>query len=187
MANKPYRIYRSNATGQWCCEIIEMDKDDKEIVTDQQCFPTKREARQYGKDHTGNGNSPKAKPTSKKSYRILPPHIDANVKCGRLKEFGSFTPKGYYKTITTKDVSENTALWYFGMDCFDPKQSEKWELVAATLIIWDFYHGGHSEETIKKNHNMSDKIFKLIADKKWVKLEIFEDEETGAITWGDCR
>mgnify|MGYP002626972923 FL=1 len=26
MANKPYRIYRSNATGQWCCEIIEMKR-----------------------------------------------------------------------------------------------------------------------------------------------------------------
>lgn len=181
---KPYTIYKSQATGWWCCEVVGYDENNVEVIVDQQCFPTKKEAKKYAKEHYGNGSKKNSisKDYSTIDIRILPPHVDAVVRCGHLMEFSVMTPIGTIATLTMDDMSENTALWYFGMDCFDETRSERWELVACALMTWGLFRGGNSEEEIMNNHNLSPELFNLIADKKWSKL-IADVHEEDHIEW----
>ena len=52
---KPYTIYKSQATGWWCCEVVGYDENNVEVIVDQQCFPTKKKQKNMLKNTMGMG------------------------------------------------------------------------------------------------------------------------------------
>lgn len=47
-----------------------------------------------------------------------------------------YNPEGEKIKFSTSEISDNTAYWIFGLDCFEPNLSERSELVIAMLKIW---------------------------------------------------
>lgn len=194
MADKPkteIKVERTNTTYSWYWAVVWYDEDGNEIGFCYGYENSKREARKEAKEASkGDPCYPeqkkravKADPTVSVKIHILPPHIDAKVINGHLAYFSIENPQGKRVVFSTHDISENTAFWVFGMDCFDPELSTKAELVAAMLKIWGVYvHGEESEKELKRIHQLSDEHFAIIAEKRWnqITIECYED---GSFNW----
>jgi hypothetical protein len=117
--------------------------------------------------------------------KIEPPIVSAIVNDGHLFSFEMYCPltEENKNHLVPNDMSENTAFWVFGLDCYDNSLSKKYELVSAMLKIWNVYKGGDSADTVKTLHNLSDQNFDIISAKTWKKIKLTVNEDENKLYW----
>ncbi|MDR1878127.1 MAG: hypothetical protein LBQ64_01010 [Bacteroidales bacterium] len=171
MVNKNVNIYRSRATGWWHWDVF---CDEEKIAEGN--TNSKREARRQAR--AVDCYTPPI-------IKIAPPEISAIVGDGHLQSFKMFCPymEEDKEHSVPEEMSENTAFWVFGLDCFDIKLSEQYELVSAMLKVWGVYKGGDSADTVKSLHNLSDQNFDIIAAKTWKTITINISEDESSLSW----
>ncbi len=172
---KEINIRRSQSTGWWTWQAEWYDESGEWMCGLDGYGANKSDAKRRAR----NAECPcckKSKSTTKKIF-IDPPYVDAEVINGYLCNFSIHNPENKKVKFSTSEISDNTAYWLFGLDCFESDLSEKSELVIAILKIWGVYKGGKEKKAIIKKHNLTDKYFDIIANKSWSNINIIFDEE----------
>lgn len=184
MAKEPRKeinIRKNNGNAySWYWLVEWYDEDGNLLNWTEGWTYSKKDAKKAAKEaeYPGPRNSKatiKMDPVKKVS--IEPPYVDAEVVNGYLCNFSMYNPEGEKIKFSTSEISDNTAYWVFGLDCFDPKLTERSELVIAMLKIWGVYRGGKDKKAIMEIHNLTEEYFDIIADKSWSNINIKFDEE----------
>jgi len=172
---KEILIRRSRTTGWWVWEVSWYDNEGTWITGTMGYASSKKEARIMAKNaDIPRGNHSK-KALIKKTF-IEPPFVDAEVVNGYLCSFSMYSANMEKVKFSTSEISDNTAYWVFGLDCFEPDLSERSEQVIAMLKIWGVYRGGKDKKSILKTNNLSERDYNIIADKLWNEIKIEYDE-----------
>lgn len=180
---KIIHVYKSKTTGRCWYWTVGFVNDQGQCVGETYFgqADTKREAKQAAKD-VPMPTMMKLSTSIKKLISINPPQVDAKIINGYLSEFTVYDPDDQKISFSTEEISQNTALWIFGIDdCFDSSLSEEYELVIAMLKIWRVFKGGVNRETVQNSHNLSDANFEDIVNRNWNEIIINIDENNNFI------
>jgi hypothetical protein len=177
---KEIKVERSKTTGWWTWEANWYDENGEWMCGTGGHGSSKSDAKRQRKNAECpccDSSKLAAKIENVKKIFIEPPLVDAEVVNGYLCNFSMYNPEGEKIKFSTSEISDNTAYWIFGLDCFEPNLSERSELVIAMLKIWGVYRRGKDKKAIMEIHNLTEEYFDIIADKSWSNINIKFDEE----------